>query len=150
METVSSLQGTATSRPNRGQLVSLNDAHAPLQHSLSETWDGHAFPFLLSKFQGKFAESVYHVVASVVSHAEDGSALYKVCSAVGLAYLANMTRSSTALADREWAYGAAISAVNLDLQDPRQWTSDRTLLSVWLLGQCEVCYNISDLWCGAS
>ncbi|OKL64002.1 hypothetical protein UA08_00829 [Talaromyces atroroseus] len=155
VETVS-LQNAA--HPKRGHLISLNDetqsrrpeeqaarSHPTLQRPLPEMWNNHALPFLLSKFQRKFAESVYSVVAFVISHVEEGSVLFKVCSAVGLAYMANITRSLQAIAEREQAYGAAISAVNVLLKDPQQWQSDRILLSVWLLGQCEHSSLIMDL-----
>jgi hypothetical protein len=71
--------------------------------------------------------------------AETGSVLYLTCHAVGHAYLANKTRSSSSLelSHRDW-YGKALHALRLALRDPELQKEDCVFLAVWLLCLYEV------------
>jgi hypothetical protein len=60
------------------------------------------------------------------------------CRAIGYGFLNSLAESPEALSKQALAYGSALSAVNLALQDPTEKLQDATLTSVWLLGMYEV------------
>lgn len=124
--------------------------HAPLLHPLPELWNDHVIPLVLNKFSIDLADdaeanSMFNTVPRVISKAEQGSAVYQVCNAIGRAYLASTTWSPNAIVERARAYGAALVAVNSALEDPLQCKSDSTLLAVWLFVVYEVRHWISVL-----
>jgi hypothetical protein len=126
-----------------------SERQAPLLHPLPELWNDHVIPLVLSKFSIDLvdagANSMFNTIPRVISKAEQGSAIYQVCNAIGLAYLASTTWSPNAIVDRARAYGTALGAVNLALQDPLQCKNDSTLLAVWLFVVYEVRHCISVL-----
>lgn len=84
------------------------------------------------------ATSVYNAIPCVISKADERSALYRVCNAVGFAYMANANRSIDTAINRSRAYGAALAAIHSAVRGPQQRKSDDTLLGVWLLSLYEV------------
>ncbi|RFU27687.1 hypothetical protein B7463_g8634, partial [Scytalidium lignicola] len=122
------------------------ETYSPLQYPLPESWNKHCIPLVMNKFSFDMVGSIYSIIPRAISKAEEGSAFYQAFSAVGCAYVANVSWSLQAISNRAMAYGTALSAVNLALRDPQQCKSDSTLLSVWLLGMYEVRYCIrSDI-----
>jgi hypothetical protein len=118
----------------------LSSERHPLHRPLTESWNNHFMPLVINKFSFDMGKSVYNAIPCVISKAEEGSALYLACSAVGRAYIANTTWSPNVKSDRAKAYGTALAAVNSALRDPEQRKSDNTLLGVWLLSLYEVRY----------
>jgi hypothetical protein len=108
----------------------------PLWYPLAEIWNDHVIPIVLDKFA--FSCSIFSTVVSKLSSAREGSALYQATYAVGCAHLAKLTQTHEAISSRVRAYGNALSAMNMVLQDPRRCKNDSTLLGVWLLGIYEV------------
>lgn len=64
--------------------------------------------------------------------------MFKVCDAIGRVYIANVTNSVLARVQQARAYGSAIVAVKESLQDPQQFATRETLVSVLLLCIYEV------------
>lgn len=116
--------------------------YSPLQYPLAESWVDHPIPLVISKFSYDMAngeaQSIFNAIPRIISKAEEGSVLYRVCNAVGCAFIARATRYPTAARDQARAYGTALAAVNLALRDPQQYKSDSILLGVWLLSLYEV------------
>lgn len=64
--------------------------------------------------------------------------MFKVCDAIGRVYIANVTNSALARVQQARAYGSAIVAVKESLQDPQQFATRETLVSILLLCIYEV------------
>jgi hypothetical protein len=124
-----------------------SERYSLLTYSLAESWNNHFMPFTMNHLKSVFciASGVFDSITRMISNAEEGSALYQACNAVGCAHLAKQTQFSKAIYDRARAYGAALTAVNLAIRDPQQCKSEKTLLGVWLLGRYEVRYKIQIL-----
>lgn len=124
--------------------IFFSDRHSPVQDLLAEPRDVYLVPLVMNKFScdiGRGADnSIFNTIPHVISKAEEGSALYGVCNAIGCALIANTTRYPEATRDQARTYGTALAAVNLDIQDPQRYKSDNTLLGVWLLSLYEVRY----------
>lgn len=121
-----------------GELQLSSKLDSPLQYSITESWDNHYMPLVMNKFLFDVVKSVYNAIPAVVSKADEDSALYQACHAVGRAYMANTTLTSRAVSKRSKAYATALGAIHSAIQDPEQRTSDNTLLGVWLLSLYEV------------
>lgn len=99
-------------------------------------------PLVMNKFSSDTingnCHTIYTAIPHILSSTKVGSALYKVCDAVGRVYLTNTTNSPLAKSRQACAYGKAIAAVKAELQQPQQSKSDETLVSVFLLCIYEV------------
>jgi hypothetical protein len=122
-----------------------SERHFPLRYPLAESWNDHFMPLVMQKFSLDVCKGIFYTIPRVTSKAEGGSALYQASNAFGYAYMANINQSPKAISDQVRAYGAALTTLNLALQDPQQSNTDNTLLSAWLLGLYEVSYRIQRL-----
>ncbi|KAH8693588.1 hypothetical protein BGW36DRAFT_301336 [Talaromyces proteolyticus] len=112
----------------------------PMVYPLTESWSNHFMPLTMNYLKDAFgvASDLFHTITRMISKVEEGSVLYQACNAVGFAYIATQRQYPKTIPTRARIYGTALKAVNRAIQDQQQLRSDRTLLSVWLLGRCEL------------
>ncbi|KAJ5605237.1 hypothetical protein N7510_010391 [Penicillium lagena] len=113
----------------------------------SQVWSHHVIPLVLGKFSVKVVDtsrdsSLFATIPRLITSTQEGSPVYAVCDAIACAYLASMSGSADAIANRTRAYGTALRVVNvalgseegnrhcrgmaslIDLRDPEQFTRD--------------------------
>jgi hypothetical protein len=135
-------KGTTTSTTciaqDQGQSPLPLGSHATLQRPMGKPGD-RFIPLVLAKVAKYISgDSLFITIPRIVTQAESRSPIYKVCNAIGLAYVTSKTQGPTADATKARGYRCALAAVNAALQDPRRQTLDSTLLAVWLFGVYEV------------
>lgn len=117
----------------------------PIYSPLQEPWSSYVIPLVLRKFSFDADlgnKSVFTTIPRIISETEEGSVLYKACSAVGWAYMEKTAYCVNAVSNKTKAYGTALTAVNAALLDPVLCKADDTLLSVWMLGFYEVGHDL--------
>lgn len=110
---------------------------------LSESWNEHLMPLVIHKLSsdavdGSVCHTIFTAVLHVVCSAKPGSAIFRVCDAIGRVYIANLTNSPLAKVQQARAYGGAIATIKNSLQNPQQSASGETIVSVLLLCIYEV------------
>lgn len=71
-------------------------------------------------------------------YASSNPALTEVIEAVGMAGISNMFKAPEIMAKANQRYGRALAMTNNALSDPKQATTDATLMAIWFLGIYEV------------
>jgi hypothetical protein len=89
----------------------------------------HFVPLVMNNVSFETCNFIFCTVPDIASKAEEWSPLYHACNALRHAYLGNLTWSPIGISNQSSAYGTAL-AVKSALQDPQQWKSDKTLLSI--------------------
>ncbi|OJJ46178.1 hypothetical protein ASPZODRAFT_2070938 [Penicilliopsis zonata CBS 506.65] len=110
--------------------------------ALSDPWEPHIVPLILSQFSfqqrnGVTAYGALECFPTLVSRAEEDSPLMLASRAVGSVYFANRAGASFDRTEHGVSYGKALRAVSKATQDPVSQLDDRTLLAIWLLSLYE-------------
>lgn len=90
-------------------------------------------------YKGSFTD-----LPSIYSQLEEGNALSKAITSVGLASLSNIRNDPRARVSSRREYVSAIRLVNAALADPLEVKKDQTILAVMLLGLYEVIYAFTS------
>lgn len=75
------------------------------------------------------------------AYARSNPALTDVIEAVGLAGISNVFKAPEIMAKATQRYGRALTLTNNALGDPKEATTDATLMAIWFLGIYEVSRN---------
>jgi Fungal Zn(2)-Cys(6) binuclear cluster domain len=111
-----------------------------------QVWSQHVIPLVLDKFSVALVEAtstgsdggMFATIPRIIASTPQGSPVYAVSNAIACAYVASTTGSAAAVANRARAYGEALAAVNVALDDRAECQNDSTLLAIWMFVVYEV------------
>lgn len=88
-----------------------------------------------------------HVLPTLYRHGSSFNALPKIIDAIGLASLSNVKHSPELMVAAGKKYAGVLRAINASVQDPKEASTEQTLMAVMLLGLFEVLHYLSMILC---
>lgn len=79
-----------------------------------------------------------HMLPTIYRQGSSYSALYKIIEAIGLAGISNVKQAPELMVAAGQKYARVLRAITASIQDPKEASTDQTLIAVMLLGLFEV------------
>ena len=91
--------------------------------------------------------TAYSVLPTIYRHDSSFGVLPKIIDAIGLATISNVKHSPELMVAACKKYAGVLRAITASIQDPKEATTDQTLMAVILLGLFEVLHYLKMILC---
>lgn len=128
----------STASPASLQSTSSRTPSPPLGRSIRQHWTAECIPLVLGCY------STIDFLPGLFRGVGEDHCLVRTGQVFARAYVINRFRPETDHRELSACLGKALASVSTAIKDPKSYTSDATIVAVWLLGNYEVSLSLNE------